>query len=84
MAVVWVGTPLHGSWRMVAVASVISGWDVGQTPWLLVDQIKITDARRSQVSLTALLIIAALAGVTVLPTLRLLFRLRGPNVSQHE
>jgi len=60
---------------VVAVAAVVSGWGVGQYPWLLVDQVRIADAGGADATLAALLIVVALAGVTVLPALALLFRL---------
>jgi cytochrome bd ubiquinol oxidase subunit II len=60
---------------VVAVASVVSGWGIGQYPWLLVDQVKIADAGGADATLEALLIVVALAGITVLPALALLFRL---------
>jgi cytochrome d ubiquinol oxidase subunit II len=60
---------------VVAVAAVVSGWGIGQYPWLLVDQVKIAVAGGADATLAALLIVVALAGVTVLPALVLLFRL---------
>jgi len=60
---------------VVAVASVVSGWGIGKYPWLLVDEVTIADAGGADATLTALLVVVALAGVTVLPALGLLFRL---------
>ncbi|BCI51755.1 cytochrome D ubiquinol oxidase subunit II [Mycolicibacterium litorale] len=59
----------------VAVASVITGWGVGQYPWLLVDEVTIDDAAGAQATLVGLLIVVALAGVIVLPSLAYLLRL---------
>jgi cytochrome d ubiquinol oxidase subunit II len=54
---------------VAAVGSVILGWGVGQYPWMLVDQLTINDAAGAQATLTALLVVAALAAVIVLPPL---------------
>ena len=58
-----------------AVVSVISGWGVGQYPWLLVDEVTISDAAGAPATLRALLIAVGLAGVVVLPPLIYLLRL---------
>jgi cytochrome d ubiquinol oxidase subunit II len=60
---------------VVAVASVILGWGVAQYPWLLVDEVTISEAAGAPATLRALLIVAALAGVIVVPPLLYLFRL---------
>lgn len=52
-----------------AVASVVTGWGVGQYPWLLVDEVTINDAAGANATLVGLLIVVALAGVVVLPAL---------------
>jgi cytochrome bd ubiquinol oxidase subunit II len=52
-----------------AVGAVITGWGVGQYPWMLVDQLTITDAAGAHTTLTALLVFIALAVVIVLPPL---------------
>jgi cytochrome d ubiquinol oxidase subunit II len=52
-----------------AVGSVITGWGVGQYPWMLVDTLTITQAAGAAETLQALLIVVALAGVIVLPSL---------------
>ncbi|MGY4652866.1 cytochrome d ubiquinol oxidase subunit II [Mycobacterium sp. URHB0021] len=52
-----------------AVASVITGWGVGQYPWMLVDTLTISQAAGAAATLQALLIVVALAGVIVLPSL---------------
>jgi cytochrome bd ubiquinol oxidase subunit II len=49
-----------------AVAAVVTGWGVGQYPWMLVDQLTINDAAGAH---TALLVVIALAAVIVLPPL---------------
>jgi cytochrome d ubiquinol oxidase subunit II len=53
----------------VAVGSVIVGWGVGQYPWMLVDQLTIDDAAGAHATLIALLVVAAIAAVVVLPPL---------------
>lgn len=60
---------------VAAVASVVSGWGVGQYPWLLVDEVRIADAAGATATLQALLVAVGLAGVVVLPPLLYLFRL---------
>jgi cytochrome d ubiquinol oxidase subunit II len=60
---------------VVAVAAVITGWGVGQYPWMLVDQVRIADAAGADATLAALLVVVGLAGVLVLPPLVYLFRL---------
>jgi cytochrome d ubiquinol oxidase subunit II len=57
----------------LAVGSVVTGWGVGQYPWMLVDQVTIHDAAGAQSTLLGLLIVVALAGVIVLPALGYLF-----------
>jgi cytochrome d ubiquinol oxidase subunit II len=59
----------------VAVASVITGWGVGQYPWLLVDAVTIDDAAGADATLVGLLVVVVLAGVIVLPALAYLLRL---------
>ncbi|MEU2031082.1 cytochrome d ubiquinol oxidase subunit II [Nocardia amamiensis] len=58
---------------LVAVAAIVVGWAVAQTPWILVDQILIADAAGARATLLALLAVVALAAVTVLPALAYLF-----------
>ena len=60
---------------LVAVAAVVTGWGVGQYPWLLVDQVTITDAAGAPATLRALLVAVGLAGVIVLPALGYLYKL---------
>ncbi|MTB87420.1 cytochrome d ubiquinol oxidase subunit II [Aeromicrobium senzhongii] len=60
---------------VVAVASVITGWGVGQYPWLLVDQVRIADGAGADATLVGLLVVVGLAAVLVVPPLAYLFRL---------
>ncbi len=60
---------------VVAVAAVVSGWGVGQYPWLLVDHVRIADAAGATATLQALLVAVGLAVVVVLPPLVYLLRL---------
>ncbi|WP_299932473.1 cytochrome d ubiquinol oxidase subunit II [uncultured Nocardioides sp.] len=60
---------------VVAVASVVSGWGVGQYPWLLVDEVTITEAAGAPATLRALLVAAGLAALLVLPALGYLYKL---------
>ena len=54
---------------MAAVAVVVTGWGVGQYPWILVDELTINDAAGTPATLTGLLVVVALAVVLVLPAL---------------
>ena len=60
---------------VLAVASVVSGWGVGQYPWLLVDEVTITDAAGATATLQGLLVAVGLAVLVVVPPLVYLFRL---------
>lgn len=60
---------------LLAVAAVVSGWGVGQYPWLLVDEVTIADAAGAPATLAALLVAVGLAVVIVLPALGYLYRL---------
>ena len=52
-----------------AVAAVVTGWGVGQYPWILVDQLTINEAAGAPTTLAGLLVVDALAVVLVLPAL---------------
>jgi cytochrome bd ubiquinol oxidase subunit II len=52
-----------------AVATVVTGWGVGQYPWILVDEVTIADAAGAHATLAGLLVVVALAVVLVLPAL---------------
>jgi cytochrome d ubiquinol oxidase subunit II len=54
---------------VLAVACVVLGWGAGQYPWLLVDEVTITDAAGAPATLEALLIAVAVAVVLVVPSL---------------
>jgi cytochrome d ubiquinol oxidase subunit II len=54
---------------VAAVAAVITGWGVGQYPWMLVDQLTINEAAGARATLAGLLVVIALAVVLVLPAL---------------
>ena len=60
---------------VIAVVAVVSGWGVGQYPWLLVDEVQIVDAAGASATLEALLVAVGLAVVVVVPPLAYLFRL---------
>lgn len=60
---------------VLAVAAVVSGWGVGQYPWLLVDEVTIADAAGARATLQGLLVAVGLAAVVVVPPLVYLFRL---------
>ena len=60
---------------VVAVAAVVSGWGVGQYPWLLVGEVTISEAAGAPATLQGLLVAVGLAVVLVLPPLAYLLRL---------
>lgn len=60
---------------VIAVATVVAGWGLGQYPWMLVDEVTIVDAAGAPATLRALLVVVGLAGVIVLPSLAYLYRL---------
>lgn len=69
---------------VAAVVSVISGWGIGQYPWMLVDQVKIADAGGAHATLWGLLVVVGLAGVIVLPALLYLLRFtQATEAEQH-
>ena len=45
-----------------ALAAVITGWGVGQYPWMLVDKVTIADAARAGAALAGLMVVIGLAG----------------------
>lgn len=51
---------------LIAVAAVVAGWGVGQYPWLLVDEVTITDAAGAPATLRALLVAVGPAAIIVL------------------
>jgi cytochrome bd ubiquinol oxidase subunit II len=58
-----------------AVVAVIWGWGVAQHPYLLPQKLKIADGAAADATLTAVLIVFAVAVVVVLPALGLLYML---------
>ena len=58
---------------VVAVASVVLGWGVGQWPWLLVDNVEVEAAAGASTTLWALVVTFGLAAVTVVPSLAYLY-----------
>ena len=52
-----------------AVVAVVAGWGLAQYPWLLVDTLTIEAAAGARSSQTALLLVAGLAVLIVLPPL---------------
>jgi cytochrome d ubiquinol oxidase subunit II len=60
---------------VTAVRAVVAAWGVGQYPWILVDQLTITQDSGSGTTLGGLLVVVALAVVIVLPAFGYLLRL---------
>lgn len=58
---------------VVAVASVVAGWGVGQWPWLLVDEVEVEAGAGASATLWALVGVFGLAAVTVVPALVYLY-----------
>jgi len=65
-----------------AVAAVIAGWAVAQSPYLLPETLKIDDAAAPSATLTTLLIVFGIAVVVVVPSLVLLYTLAQRSVVQ--
>ncbi|MGA5651665.1 cytochrome d ubiquinol oxidase subunit II [Streptomyces seoulensis] len=63
-----------------AVALVIVGWGVAQTPYLLGTHLSITEAAAPSASLAVVVGVAIVAGLLIVPSLVLLFRLSGRGV----
>ncbi|MFD4539364.1 cytochrome d ubiquinol oxidase subunit II [Streptomyces bauhiniae] len=63
-----------------AVALVIIGWGVAQTPYLLGTHLSITEAAAPDASLAVVVGVAIVAGLLIVPSLVLLFRLSGRGV----
>jgi cytochrome d ubiquinol oxidase subunit II len=59
----------------IAVASIVIGWGVGQYPAVLVGAADIEDVAGAPATMTALVVVFAVAAVTVLPSLLWLYRL---------
>lgn len=60
---------------VIAVASVVLGWGVAQEPWILVDQVSISDGAGAPATLQGLLLVVGLACVIVVPALAYLYTL---------
>jgi cytochrome bd ubiquinol oxidase subunit II len=63
------------AFAIAAVGAVITAWGVAQYPWILVDQLTITQAASAKATLEALRVVVALAVVIVLPAFGYLLRL---------
>ena len=55
------------TFAITAVGAVVAAWGVGQYPWILVDQLTITQAAGAHATLAGLLVVVALAVLVVLP-----------------
>ena len=76
LLLVWRRSYAMARWpAVVAVASVVSGWGVAQYPWLLVDEVTVSDAAGATATLQGLLVAVGLAVILVLPPLIYLLRL---------
>lgn len=58
-----------------SVASVVAGWGVAQYPWAVVDRLTLDAAAGARPTLVGLLIVFAIAAVTVVPSLAYLYTL---------
>jgi cytochrome bd ubiquinol oxidase subunit II len=63
------------AFAVAAVGAVVAGWGMGQYPWILVDQLTITQAATADATLGTLGIIEALNVATALPVFGYLLRL---------
>ena len=64
----------------IAVTMVVCGWGVAQYPWMLVDEVTITDGAGSRATLIGLLVASVIAAVLVVPPLLYLYRLADTNL----
>ena len=56
-----------------AVASVIWAWGVAQWPYILPDELKVSDAAAPSGTLTTVVVVFGVAAVTILPSLGFLY-----------
>ncbi len=63
----------------LAVALVVAGWGAAQYPWVLVDQLTVSEAAGANAALVGLLVASGLAAVLVLPPLIYLLTLADSN-----
>ena len=60
---------------VAAVASIVIGWGVGQYPDILIDEATINDVAGAHATMVGLVVVFAIAAVTVVPSLMWLFAL---------
>jgi cytochrome d ubiquinol oxidase subunit II len=60
---------------VAAVASIVIGWGVGQYPDILIDEVTIDDVAGAHSTMVGLVVVFAIAAVTVVPSLLWLFAL---------
>jgi cytochrome d ubiquinol oxidase subunit II len=74
LALVWRGRPtIARVAAVVAVGSVVAGWGLAQYPWVLVEAAHIDDIAAPRSTLWSLVVVFALAAVTVFPALAYLY-----------
>ena len=61
---------------VIAVAAVVWGWGIAQYPYLLPTSLKVSQAAAPDDTLTALLVVAGVAALIVVPALALLYSLQ--------
>jgi cytochrome d ubiquinol oxidase subunit II len=70
----WRGRPKSARVAAVlAVGAVVAGWGLAQYPWILVGEARIDDVAGARPTLWSLIVVFALAAVTVLPSLGYLY-----------
>jgi cytochrome d ubiquinol oxidase subunit II len=67
-----------------AVASVIIGWGVAQWPYILPQTLKVSAAASPDPTLATILVVFAVAAVTILPSLGLLYILDQKSMLEEE
>jgi cytochrome d ubiquinol oxidase subunit II len=67
-----------------AVATVVIGWGVAQWPYMLPTSLKVSQAAAPDATLKAVLVVFAIAAVTIVPALILLFVLDQKSVLPEE
>jgi cytochrome d ubiquinol oxidase subunit II len=68
---------------VVAVGAVVAGWGLAQYPWILVDAARIDDVAGPRPTLWSLVVVFAIAALTVLPSLGYLYWLTQTTLASH-
>jgi cytochrome d ubiquinol oxidase subunit II len=84
LVLLWRGRPKSARIAaVVAVGAVVAGWGLAQYPWILVDAARIDDVAGPRPTLWSLVVVFAIAGLTVLPSLGYLYWLTQTTLASH-